>query len=804
MDVILKSKTSLVTAGFFLLLFLSFCSFKVKDIIQPINLTAGIVDTVFVQDMFYAPEYNLEFEKNSRLTVEYLSDKNLLVLKSAPDFSGITLLNFNLEGETYSIPVTSKIPDMYSFKFKPEPNTSNVFLMGTFNSWDRSSLPITDESGDGIYEIRIPLEPGKYEYKYFVDGEELLDPSNPVSAPNGIGGYNSILNISDKNKEFVYLHLDDFIVENSKFKFKFIFEIQNSDFIPASEDVIAILNNKPLAVENISLINDGAELSIDRKLLTDDVLLRISVNTGSSYSNIQNILLNDGKPVQKGNDSFNWYDGVIYSLLVDRFNDGDTSLNKPVIHDSLSYKANYMGGDLKGILDKLNEGYFDSLGVNIIWISPVNQNPDEAFREYPEPHRWFSGYHGYWPIHHKEIENQFGNMNDLKIFIKTAHQHGIKVLLDFVSNHVHEQHVFFKEHPEWFGSLFLPDGRKNLRFWDEFRLTTWFEPYLPSFDYLGSEEAIEAMTDNAVWWLQTTHADGFRHDAVKHVPNKFWRALTRKLKEEIELKENRKVYQIGETFGNYDLVSSYVNNGQLDAQFNFNLYNIAQTAFIDPAASFEDLDRDIKKTQSVYSGLQVMGNIMDSHDKNRYIAYADGDLELWQWNAVEEGWNNPPEVNFESSYFKTELYLAYMMTIPGLPVIYYGSEFGMTGASDPDNRRMMRFGDKLSSSESGMLEIVQKLVSIRNNHSALRYGDFYTLQADTNSYSYIRSDLNERILVVLNKSESDKKMSLNIPEFYRINSATDLYSGEKIEIKNNLLECTVSPIGYKIFTLISN
>ena len=142
---------------------------------------------------------------------------------------------------------------------------------------------------------------------------------------------------------------------------------------------------------------------------------------------------------------------------------------------------------------------------------------------------------------------------------------------------------------DWFGQLELPDGRLNLRFWDEFRLTTWFEPYLPSFDYLGSEEALEEMTDVAVWWLNETGADGYRHDAVKHVPNKFWRRLNEKIKEQVASNRELPVYQIGETFGSYELISSYVNNGQLNSQFNFNLYDVALPTFIRDEASFSGL-----------------------------------------------------------------------------------------------------------------------------------------------------------------------------------------------------------------------
>jgi glycosidase len=460
-----------------------------------------------------------------------------------------------------------------------------------------------------------------------------------------------------------------------------------------------------------------------------------------------------------------------------------------------------MGGDFTGVTQKITGGYFDSLGVNTLWISPVVDNPDEAFKESPAPHRWYTGYHGYWPISENKVEEKFGTFDELKNLIGTAHAHHIKVLLDFVSHHVHQEHPYFKEHRDWFGKLELPDGRLNLRLWDEQRLTTWFESYLPSFDFLHSKKAVDTMSMNAVWWLKNTGADGFRHDAVKHVPNIFWRTLTKKLKSEIGVPEGKDIYQIGETFGNYDLVSSYVNNGQLSAQFNFELYNTAQAVFIDPKRSFKDLDIEMNKTLEVYGSLHEMGNIMDSHDKNRFMAYADGAIDLSQWSAIEEGWSNPPEVKNPYSYKKAELYLAYMLTVPGLPVIYYGSEFGMTGLSDPDNRRMMRFGNELNENEKKMLEVVRGIVKVREKNSALRYGDYYTLLADDKFYAFIRSDFDERVLVVLNKSDDTQNVTLDLPTVYASTKAANLVDGPVLKVDNSKLKVELGARGWAIIKL---
>lgn len=768
---------------------------QITDIIPVVRLLSGQTDSILVSDLFYADDYDIKFEDHQNIEIDYLKDSQTLILKPDDNYEGMTLVNFEIKDETYSIPVTVELLQVHKFVYRPKKNYNSITLFGNFNQWNRRNLPMKDEDGDGTYEISLPFEAGKYEYKFFADGEELLDPSNPNRIPNGIGGENSLLTIEPRHTDNVYLHQLKYAEDYNEYVFKYVNE--NREVFLNDENVIALVNNKPVKPVDLSVEEQYIKVKLDEN--KGENLLRIAVTKNGQNSNMQYIHTYDGKPI--GNNHWTWYDGIIYSLMIDRFKDGDPSLNKPVKHDSLSDKANYMGGDLQGIIDKINQGYFDSLGVNIIWISPVNDNPNEAYKEYPPPHRYYSGYHGYWTIHHLNLEEKFGTMEKLKELVKTAHNKNIKVLLDFVSNHVHKNHPFYKNHPEWFGKLELPDGRLNLRFWDEYRLTTWFEPYLPSFDYLGSKEALDVMTENAVWWLKSTGADGFRHDAVKHVPNEFWRELTRKIKKEISIPEKKYVYQIGETFGDYDLVSSYVNNGQLSSQFNFELYNSAQAAFIDPDLSFEILDNELKKTSEVYGTIHYMGNIMDSHDKNRFMAYTDGDLKLSQWSAIEEGWNNPPKVDDPQSYKKMLLYMAYMNSIPGLPVIYYGSEFGMTGASDPDNRRMMRFGTQLDEYEKETLNEVRQIIKLRDEYPALRYGDYYNVAANENIFAYIRSYMNQRILVVINKDEQPQKVELSVPEVYGVKLITDLVTEEKIELNHSLLDLQVDGISWKMFLM---
>lgn len=192
---------------------------------------------------------------------------------------------------------------------------------------------------------------------------------------------------------------------------------------------------------------------------------------------------------------------------------------------------------------------------------------------------------------------------------------------------------------------------------------------------------------------------------------------------------------------------------------------------------------------------------MDNHDKTRFMAYADGEIDLSQQNSIEIGWSNPPEVHNPYNYKKAELFYAYMFSVPGLPVVYYGDEFGMTGANDPDNRRMMRFGNQLSVDERNMLKVTKQIIKTRDNNTALRYGDFYTLLAEDNIYAFIRSDFYERVLVVLNRSDESQTVNLQLPGIYSVNKAVNLITNESLSIEGNKLQVKLDKRGWAMIKL---
>lgn len=773
----------------------------IHDLIPPITLISGQTDTLLVSDLFYAENYDMEFLSHPHLQTNYNPASRRLLLTADKGFEGLTPLVFTYRGRNYQLPVTAEIRQTFTFRYKPESKPQQLTLFGSFNSWNRNNLPLQDRDGDGVYEITIPLEPGRYEYKFFLDGAEVIDPENPDKIPNPFGSFNSLITVKPRHSERAFLHILDSETLPMETELSFLFEQDGQLPKILKKNVIALLNNTKISDNRIRIQDSRISIALNKTELQGEKTLRIAVSLNGLTTPLQTVRLINGLPAGRENTSFSWNDAILYAIMIDRFYDGDPANTRPVDNPELSPNANFMGGDLQGILNKLQEGYFDSLGINVLWISPVNQNTPNAYREWPEPHRYYSAYHGYWPIHPQKVDERFGDLELLKTLVAEAHRRNIKVLLDFVANHTHIDHPFFKEHRDWYGELDLPDGRKNIRFWDEYRLTTWFEPFLPSFDYVGSKAALDTMTNNAVWWLKEANLDGFRHDAVKHIPNEFWRELTRKIKHDIDIPRDRKTYQIGETFGSYDLISSYVNNGQLDAQFNFNLFFTARQVFLTPEADFTILADELRKTFSVYGMNHLMGNLMDSHDQVRYMAYTDGDISLSDGNAKEIAWSNSPQVDHEESYHKALLYLAYQFTIPGVPTLYYGDEIGMTGAGDPDNRRMMRFGEKVQPAEERMRQEVKKLVALRRRHSALRYGDFQTLYADANCFAYLRSDFNERILTALNKSGQPQTIEFSLPPFYGAENARNLISGENIPVNEHRVSLVLPPNGWAILMI---
>lgn len=129
------------------------------------------------------------------------------------------------------------------------------------------------------------------------------------------------------------------------------------------------------------------------------------------------------------------------------------------------------------------------------------------------------------------------------------------------------------------------------------------------------------MTDSALYWIRHYDFDGFRHDAAKHIPESYWRLLTKKIRKE---RNWNHLYQIGETYGSVELVRSYVKSGMLDGQFDFNVYHTAVKVFGLDGGDMRVLNTELYKSLDNYGYHNLMGYISGNHDKPRFISVAGG------------------------------------------------------------------------------------------------------------------------------------------------------------------------------------
>jgi glycosidase len=529
-----------------------------------------------------------------------------------------------------------------------------------------------------------------------------------------------------------------------------------------ADHLIVLWNNFRLDDKFLDIDEDEIVISIPREAAEDErSYIRVFAEGADGPFNEVIVPLHYGRVLLDA-DSLNRKDlhrSIIYNVFIDRFFDGDTGNNRPLNRPDVHPRVDYHGGDLAGLIRQLKGGYFDSLGVNTLWISPVVLNPAGPYGQWPEPPTKFSAYHGYWPISFTRIDSHYGSPEELSELTSTAHARNMNVLLDYVAHHVHQEHPYYREHPTWVTPLYLPDGTKNTEKWDEHRLTTWFDDFLPTLD-LQQTELTEMLTDSAVWWISTYDLDGFRHDATKHIPEQFQRRLTIKLKDLVPSGEAAP-YQIGETYGSPELISSYVGPGLLDGQFDFNVYDAATNAIGKEAVPFTRLDEVLHQSFSWYGNHNLMGYITGNQDRARFISYAGGSLD-WDENAKQTGWDREIGVGDPVGYDRLRMLTAFIMTIPGIPVIYYGDEIGMPGGNDPDSRRMMRFG-KLAPEEEETMQTTKYLAALRKDRLALVYGDLTTLIASEQVYAYQRQYFNDMVIVAFNKGREESSLAFSLP-----------------------------------------
>jgi glycosidase len=739
-----------------------------------INMEDYIVDFSGIDSVYYEQK-------------DYKYDKENHILTINTDFSSILPLSqiiISKEGKIYTIVCRKSAKVKMDVFFIPEEGVkySEVSIAGDFNSWNPSKhkLSVTDET----WKISLTLDQGLYQYQIVADGKWMNNPSAGDTVSNGIGGYNTVLNAT------AFCNSQNLSLQTISFDSKNI-TIGASDM---PERLVILWQNQVIPINLQNFVSNQYSFQIPEEACKmKRSYIRIFASKSNCMANDLYIPLNNGEVLYKTEDILrsDKFSNIMYFVLVDRFCNGDSANDKKLNDPRVADKANYQGGDLYGVLKKADEGYFEKLGINCLWISPIFRNPDEAYQEYPEPHRYYSGYHGYWPISSTEIDYRLGNDSIFAAIVENVHGKNINIILDFVANHVHEKHPLYQANKDWATQLNLPDGRQNIRLWDEYRLTTWFDTFLPSWDF-AKPEVSDTISEYAMYWVAKFGIDGFRHDATKHIPEVFWRLLTKKIKTEYP---DKSVYQIGETFGNRELIADYVGSGMMDGQFDFNLYFDARNCFANSNADMKNIALSLTTSLSYYGSNNLMGNITGNHDLTRFISFADGSV-LPGEDDKEAGWKRDIQVENKASYKKLQSLTAFTMAIPGVPCIYYGDEIGLPGVGDPDNRRMMKF-DNLTENEKETFDIASTLISIRKNNIEFLLGTTIIVDAGSHMLIIKRKYFDREAYIIFNQSDSVNNILISKSEIKNISDFKQNFDSEISELSSNY-QIKLNPFSFEI------
>jgi glycosidase len=462
-------------------------------------------------------------------------------------------------------------------------------------------------------------------------------------------------------------------------------------------------------------------------------------------------------------------DDVLYLIMPDRFANGDPTNDEPAefpgSHDR-SKPRSWHGGDLRGIREHID--YLQELGVTALWLTPVVKNGAEQ------------DYHGYGAVDLYAVDPHLGTLNDYKELASALREQRMKLFFDAVPNHVGPRHPWVAKPPlpDWFhgtqqnhldtfasvkNSFYGKTGSTGVSN-DLFEALAdshatsamrrnitdgWFFGILPD---LNTENPVvtKYLLQNSIWWIELAGLDGLRVDTFPYVSRAFWQQWHAGL---------RSIYPnlstIGEVFHPDPTVTSFFVGGRrewdgfdtgLSTVFDFPLYFTIRDVLLRGAPTGRVAN--ILRQDQLYRHPEWLVPFFANHDVPRFSS--------------------------EAGSSPAKLLCAYglVLTLRGIPQLYYGDEIAMPGGGDPDNRRDFPGGwpgdpqdafteEGRTPEQQKIFLAVRNLLQLRRRHSALRIGKLLHVFSDEELYGFVRQTDDERLLVVFNNG--GKSRTITIP-----------------------------------------
>lgn len=419
-------------------------------------------------------------------------------------------------------------------------------------------------------------------------------------------------------------------------------------------------------------------------------------------------------------------------------------------------KKNDFSSPAGNAFEKLTEDLdrLKNLGINALYIGPIFE----------------SSAHGYDTLDYFHVDRRLGNNEKFADFCKECHNRGIAVILDTVFNHTGREFFAFKDlqqngwnsnYKDWYLKI---DFSRKSNFGDCFDYEGW----------AGCKDLVKLNLENSEvrnhlfsavdFWIDNFHIDGLRLDAADVMSKKFLKDLSNHCK-------NKKsdFWLMGEVVhGDYN---DWINQGELDSVTNYQIYKSLWSAFNDK--NLFELSYNLKRefgAGGIYKSF-LPYNFLDNHDVNRLGSTIKNTKHLF-------------------------LLYGLLFLIPGIPSIYYGSEFGIRGTRNnqgdfelrpslPPFSQIPDFAKPFVNSEV-LYETITKFAKLRQNQIALQKGDYKELSITNETLAFERTFFGEKIIVAINADEFERKIDTKQSgELENLLTGENLYCDGKIPVAGN-------------------
>ncbi len=476
---------------------------------------------------------------------------------------------------------------------------------------------------------------------------------------------------------------------------------------------------------------------------------------------------------------------VLYLIMPDRFANGDEKndlvagmLEKP----NRAELFGRHGGDLKGIENKLD--YIKDFGVTALWLNPVLENN--------QPH---SSYHGYAITDFYKVDARFGTNEDFKALTKKAHDKGIKMVMDMVFNHSGSENWFVKDLPakDWIHQ-FAEYTNSN------YRLATTIDPYASKADVdkmqqgwfdrhmpdLNQHNKLLAtyLIQNSIWWIEYAQLDGIRMDTHPYPYKDFMATWCKTV-----LDEYPNFNIVGEVWEERVLLTSYFQRnsknadgyqGNLPSVTDFPLKSALNSAFNERDGWDEGLTRIYYALIQDFGYTEPNNNVifLDNHDITRFATSVDGNIN------------------------KQKMGFATLLTMRGIPQLFYGGEIGMFG--DGGNHGRLRAdmpggwkSDTVSvfteagrtKDQNELFNYVRTILNWRKSKTVIHEGKLMHFIPENGIYVYFRYNDTESVMVILNNNNEEKTLSTQrfSERLHGFNSAENIVTKQSVSTLQNIV-----------------